>query len=75
MVGGIVNKFKCSSFVSFLHLHVRTPQFLFFLPPFARTFMALHLKQFLRVASPIIRQCTITLTLYRCPPLLLFWFA
>ena len=40
----MVNKFKCSYFFSFLNL--LNPQFLFFLPSFARPFTALLLKEY-----------------------------
>ena len=52
------------------------PQFLFFLPPFARPFMALAFERMFtsRCLCAIIRQCRITLSLYRyrCPPLRFF---
>ena len=41
MVWGIVNYFKCSSIIFFLPYPSARSQFLFFLPPFARPFLAL----------------------------------
>ena len=75
MVLGIVNHFKCSFFSRFLHLHVRS--FSFSCLPLHRPFMALltslcpsiHGAAIERMCTShclcaIIRQCTITLSLY-----------
>ena len=64
MVRDIVDNFKCSYFFSFLHLHVRSFSFSCF--PLTVFYGAAFERMFTnRCLCAIIRQCTITLSLYR----------
>ena len=68
MVRGIVNNFICSSFFSFLHLHVcRFSLSCFPLPVhFGTAFKRMFTS---RCLCAIIRQCTITLSQNTCAPI------